>query len=315
MSPPFPVLILAFNRPDCTERLLAAASMYCDPNRLYIAVDGPRDNKPGDAAKVSEVRAIVERIPRPMRTKTLLRKKNLGCRRAVSEAITWFFENEEAGIILEDDIEPSEGFFRFCEYGLREYSDDPSILHIAGSLYLGPYHVCPRAEVFKTTCPHVWGWATWRRAWRLYDSSLVERPGRERRKWIRQAVSDWRSVLFYDLAFTLTKQEKMNSWAFRWYLSTWKAGGYSLCPASNLVRNVGIGVDSTHSRFEFHVANPAVGSFELPLTREPLAYDRSVSERFHLFYNRADSPWKLMRMYLSTLVSRRTFTFLRGLSG
>src|ERR1017187_7853207 len=128
------------------------------------------------------------------------------------------------------------------------------------------------------------------------DSRLVERPGRERRKWIRQAVSDWRSVLFYDLAFTLTKQEKMNSWAFRWYLSTWKAGGYSLCPASNLVRNVGIGVDSTHSRFEFHVANPAVGSFELPLTREPLAYDRSVSERFHLFYNRADSPWKLMRI-------------------
>jgi hypothetical protein len=111
----------------------------------------------------------------------------------------------------------------------------------------------------------------------------------------------------------MTKQEKMSSWAYRWFLSTWKDGGYSLSPSNNLVRNVGIGADSTHSRFEYHVSNPEVGSFAPPPTREPAAYDKAISERFHLYYNRANSPRKLMRMYISTLVSRRTFMFLRQL--
>ena len=35
--------------------------------------------------------------------KKLYRQKNLGCKIAMSNAITWFFENVEEGIILEDD--------------------------------------------------------------------------------------------------------------------------------------------------------------------------------------------------------------------
>jgi len=316
MQSSYPVLILAFNRPSCTKRLLDQVITIYGPQRLYFSVDGPRASKPADLVKVAEVQALVEQIPTSILVQTRFRRENWGCRRAVSDAITWFFQNEEAGIILEDDIEPSESFFRFCDFGLREYADDPSILHVGGFLYLGPGYPRPSLEFFKTTYPHVWGWATWRRAWQFYDPTLVDRPSRERKQWLGHAVSDWRSVLFYDLALTLTKQEKMNSWAFRWFLSTCKHKGYALTPAENLVRNVGIGVDSTHSRFEYHVADSIAGSVE-PVKNTPkaLVFEKAVSDRFHLYYNRADSLKKLVRMYLSTFVSRDVFMFLRRLRG
>src|SRR5262245_55441705 len=103
MTPP--ILLLVFNRPETTSRVFQAIRAV-RPNKLYVAADGPRSDRAGEAERCVEVRRIATAVDWPCEMRTLFREENLGCRRAVSGAITWFFEQEEAGIILEDDCLP-----------------------------------------------------------------------------------------------------------------------------------------------------------------------------------------------------------------
>lgn len=109
-----PILFLTFNRLDTTKRVFKSIKA-AHPKKLYIASDGPRANVFGEDLKVKEVRDFIEsNIDWECEVKTLFRDKNLGCKLAVSGAIDWFFENEERGIILEDDCLPNQSFFQFC---------------------------------------------------------------------------------------------------------------------------------------------------------------------------------------------------------
>ena len=132
--PPHPlntaVLFLVFNRPDTTRQVFEAIRK-AKPPRLYVAADGPREDHPGEDEKVREIRDyVMNNIDWDCEIKTLFRDKNLGCKYAVSGAITWFFENEEMGIILEDDCLPSQSFFWYCEELLKKYKDIDTIMHI-----------------------------------------------------------------------------------------------------------------------------------------------------------------------------------------
>jgi len=92
------VLFVIFNRPDTTA-LVMEAIRAVRPERLYVAADGPRERN-GDAARCEEARRIATEVDWPCELNTLFRNRNLGCGRAVSGALDWFFEHEEEGIIL-----------------------------------------------------------------------------------------------------------------------------------------------------------------------------------------------------------------------
>src|SRR4051812_20096201 len=108
MTPPVrsPVLLLVFNRPEPTRRVMDAIRA-ARPTRLYVAADGARAGRAGEAERCDEVRTIASAVDWPCDVRTLFRESNLGCKRAVSGGISWFFEHEAEGIILEDDVVPS----------------------------------------------------------------------------------------------------------------------------------------------------------------------------------------------------------------
>jgi len=108
------ILFLVFNRPIHTKRVFEKICL-AKPSRLYIAGDGPREGFEDDKKNVTNVRKIATKVDWPCEVKTLFRDKNLGCKKGVSTAITWFFEHEHQGIILEDDCVPHEEFFDYCE--------------------------------------------------------------------------------------------------------------------------------------------------------------------------------------------------------
>ncbi len=114
------VLFLVFNRPDTTAQVFDAIRK-ARPPRLYVAADGPRANREGEAEKVAKVREIATAVDWPCEVRTLFRDANLGCKRAVSGALDWFFGEEEAGMVLEDDCLPHPDFFRFCDALLERY--------------------------------------------------------------------------------------------------------------------------------------------------------------------------------------------------
>ena len=164
------LLFLVFNRPDTTTQVFKKIRQ-AKPPRLYVASDGPRDGNSDDKKKVTKVREIATKVDWPCEVKTLFRDKNLGCKKGVSTAITWFFEHEEQGIILEDDCVPNLDFFTFCENLLQRYDKDERISTITGNNFQdGKWR--GNASYYFSKYNHCWGWATWRRSWKNYDGDI-----------------------------------------------------------------------------------------------------------------------------------------------
>lgn len=242
-----PVLFLVFNRPNSTQRVFEMIRKV-KPARLYIASDGPRSDRVGEAVLVDQVRSIATAVDWPCDIYTLFRDDNLGCRHAVSSAISWFFDNEECGIVLEDDCLPHIDFFYFCELLLVKYRNDSRIGMISGANFQGGINRGDSSYYFSKY-NHIWGWASWRRAWLLYDVKIKFWP-----EW-RQS-SDWRRMflsfnerLHWENVFELTYQGKIDTWDYQWMASLWRHGRITAVPNVNLVSNIGFGQDATHTHY------------------------------------------------------------------
>lgn len=257
-----PVLFLVFNRPDNTARVFEAIRQ-AKPPRLYVAADGPRADREGEAEKVAKVREIATTVDWPCEVKTLFREKNLGCKYAVSGAITWFFEQEEHGIILEDDCLPSQSFFYFCEQLLDYYKQDTRILHIGGTN--------PLAKGVKTSSTYyfseynrIWGWATWRRAWRKYDPEITFWPDIKRKDVLRHLLGKDESRKFTRI-FSKVYENKIDTWDYQWLLIR-LLHGRAIIPDVNLISNIGFGSEATHTKsLEHKLANLPLGEIIFPL--------------------------------------------------
>lgn len=168
------VLFLVFNRPDTTRQVLDSIRQ-ARPPRLYVAADGAREDRPGERERCERVRGIATDVDWPCEVHTLFRARNLGCKTAVSGGISWFFEQEEEGIILEDDVLPDQSFFVFCEELLERYRHEAKVTMISGDYFHGNNHQ-PTASYFFSRYTHIWGWASWRRAWQHYDREMAQWP-------------------------------------------------------------------------------------------------------------------------------------------
>lgn len=232
-----PILFLVFNRLD-EVALVFEQIRQQQPTRLFIAADGPRATVPGEAAMCMATRAyVLEHIDWPCEVKTLFRNTNLGCGKAVSSAIDWFFEEVEEGIILEDDCVPDATFFSFCTELLERYRDQHHVMHIGGSNFqLGTRR--SEASYYFSRHIHVWGWATWRRAWKKYDFSL--RPYHHLMKKKNQ-----HPVIKYFLSIF---HQQVDTWDIQWVLVVWFNNGCGITPDVNLVNNIGYGKNATHTR-------------------------------------------------------------------
>jgi len=165
-----PILFLIFNRPDTTQKVFNAIRK-AKPKQFFIAADGSPPDREGEIEKCQKSRKIATSVDWDCEVKTLFRDKNLGCKIAISSAIDWFFENVEEGIILEDDCLPHQSFFWFCQELLEYYRNDTRIMHISGDNFqFGRKR--GEGSYYFSKYSHVWGWATWRRAWKCFDINM-----------------------------------------------------------------------------------------------------------------------------------------------
>jgi hypothetical protein len=251
------------------------------PKRLYIAADGPRTPHPTDSKFCHDARLACSKIDWDCTVETLFRDDNLGCRRAISSAIDWFFRNESEGIILEDDCLPSQSFFRYCSELLSYYRDDEQIMCISGNNFQQARRGGEESYYFSRY-PHCWGWATWRRAWAFYDASMDNWETNRNLDVIRQwpeATEGFRR--YWENVFDLTVSGKMDSWAIRWLYSCWKRQGLSCLPHRNLVKNIGFTEGATHTTEE-DVWYSKIDCCELPFPlKHPALKQRDIeADRF-----------------------------------
>jgi hypothetical protein len=245
MSLETPILFIVFNRPEDTRKSFAAIRAI-RPRHLYVAADGPRNHKPGEDALCKEVREIVTDIDWDCEVHTLFRPKNLGCKLGVSGGINWFFEHVEQGIILEDDCIADPSFFTYCEELLDKYKDNKKIMHIGGNNFISKKYSNGESYYFIKYFT-VWGWATWRRAWKLYDGEMSKlddflASGKLQQNTLNKKQADyWRTI------FERMRNDKIDTWDYQWVLTCWYYNAFAIMPAVNLVTNVGFGTDATHT--------------------------------------------------------------------
>jgi hypothetical protein len=239
-----PILFLVFNRPSVTKRVFDKIRIE-KPKKLFIAIDGPRKDNLTDNEGIKEVIKIVSNIDWECDLKILKREINLGCGKAISGAIDWFFSNVEEGIILEDDCDPSHDFFRFCISMLDKYRYEPRILAINGSNPLEKADIM--YTYFYSKYNFVWGWATWKRAWDLYHFDLnIESKFQRLIHLTRSFNFDLVSIRSWYKHLNLVACNKIDTWDYQWMYICWKKNGMVVTPKSNLICNIGNDEEPTH---------------------------------------------------------------------
>ena len=245
-----PILFIIFNRPDVTrqvfDRIRAAK-----PSRLYIAADGPRPGRDGDAALCRQAREVVTEIDWECNVRTLFSGHNKGCRTAVSGAISWFFEQEEEGIILEDDCLPNPDFFYFCDTLLMRYRHDERVHAITGTnQQMG--QKWGEASYYFSQRASVWGWASWRRFWQRYDVDLKRYSTDAASAQLKKIFDDPFLAAAWTQIFNDVKANKIDTWDYQLSFTAFFENSLCATPNVNLISNIGFGADATHT---FDTAN------------------------------------------------------------
>jgi len=240
------VLFLVFNRPVTTRRVFEAIRA-AKPPRLYVAADGPRQDEEGETERCADVRRIATNADWPCEVKTLFREDNLGCKLGVSGGISWFFEHEEQGVILEDDILPLPSFFDYCDELLDRYRHDERVGLISGCNVIAK-RFTSQDSYFFSRYPHIWGWASWRRAWKHYDVNMQAWP-----EWRDggglKSVSTGNRLFesYWRDAFDHVLHGGIDTWDYQWLFACWYHGMLGALPAHNQIHNLGFGPGATHT--------------------------------------------------------------------
>ena len=284
-----PVLFLVFNRPERTRQVFEAIRA-ARPSRLFVAADGPRSERLGEAEHCAAVRAIATAVDWPCELHTLFRDRNLGCGRAVSEAISWFFAQVPEGIVLEDDCQPDPSFFGFCTALLERYRGDRRVFKIAGTNPLGRWPEPEASDYFYSSYGYSWGWASWSDRWACFDLKLADWPSFEHSSHAHHyPFSRQRNQ-----GFRATHAGQIDTWDYQWHFAISRHHGLVVVPAVNLVRNIGFEPEATHTRnaLSLYARNP-VGQLQAPFRAPRFFLPDRLYERamYRLIAREARREW------------------------
>jgi GR25 family glycosyltransferase involved in LPS biosynthesis len=267
------ILFIIFNRSYETKRVFEVIKKV-QPKRLYVAADGPRNED-----EISQCMLAREAIAVDWECEVLTRfnDKNLGCKLNVSSAIDWFFQHEEQGIILEDDVIPSEDFFIYCDEMLKMYKNDERIGAISGVNFVPNMVNDISTSYYFSKHIHIWGWATWRRVWIKYDVHMKSwaNISVDRELSIKN-IGGWKSRSYWRRIFDSTSLGKIDTWDYQLVYVFFKNQYLSIVPKYNLVKNIGFNNNATHTkgRKPKHVDAMKVVKSIFPL-RHPISVEAS----------------------------------------
>ena len=236
-----PVLCIFFVRDDCFAKSFEAVR-NARPSKLLLWQDGPRNEK--DMEGIMKCREIAENIDWDCEVYRCYNEKNYGCDPSTFYSHKWAFSLVDKCIILEDDVVPSQSFFKYCKELLDKYENDTRINKICGMNQVKDFE-CPDSYLFSAT-GSVWGWATWKRVadtWRenyefLNDEYYINTLMALRNK---KEHANYHNTCLEHKSHGYPHWETVESYA--------RFMNHQLCiiPSVNLVQNVGLGENSTHS--------------------------------------------------------------------
>ena len=275
-----PILYCCYNRPDLVEKSIKILKKI-QTNKIYIWFDGPKNNSQ-DIKNCNSVRKIIQNTRFSSNIKYYFNKKNLGCKNSISRAISWMFKYEKSGIILEDDIIPSFDFFKFCDYGLKKYKNNNKVMMISGTNYLGSGKISD--EYFFSSHYLIWGWATWKNAWKKYDVDMKEWKDKKIKAYLKKNNTP-DVYKFLKKRFNQLHKNYKDTWDIQWYFACTKNKWLCMTPKANLITNIGI--NGTHSDSFYDTLFLKVGKINLKNLKGPkeILSNKDFDNKIHKYFN------------------------------
>lgn len=297
-----PLLLIAWRRPHTLRQVIDAIRPVA-PTRLFVACDGANPERPGEAEKVAATRQVIEQeIDWPGQIERLYSDGNQGCRLGVSRAISWFFEQVEEGIILEDDCVPHPDFFPYCTTLLERYRHDTRVWCISGNNFQnGQWR--GGGSYYFSRYNHCWGWASWRRCWQYYDAELRHWPALRDSGLLDTIFEDPLERQYWSAIWQrLVDEGKPDTWDYQWTFTCLANGGLTALPNRNLVSNVGFGEDAAHTT---GVAEPTLADQGLgPLTHPQFVLRDGAADRYGFDHHFSGAQMRRSRKLLPRVKAR-----------
>ncbi|MCK9218047.1 MAG: hypothetical protein M0P77_09055 [Firmicutes bacterium] len=235
-----PVLVIGFNRPEVIRQSFEFVRQ-AQPAKLYVAIDGPRADKEGEADLVEDVKAIVQKIDWECETHYRFHTENKGAEITVSSAIAWVLKQEEYVIVLEDDIIAPLSFFNFMQAMLIKYKDEPNICMVSGCNGT-PLSTPNNIDYFFAKYGHSWGWGTWRRVWQNFDLNVEIKKEHLKLKFLKTITNTTKEARYYKKLFSRMRKRGIgnNTWDFMFLYINRVANKLAILPRVHLTSNIGI---------------------------------------------------------------------------
>ena len=309
-----PVVFCTFNRYDITMKVFAKIR-DARPRVLYLVSDAPRQSKDGEAELVRRIRNDIEdRIDWDCTFLRVYSDQNMGCAKRISSALDFVFEREDSAIILEDDCYPADCFFEFCQTMLKKYKYDERIMSIGGSTVID-YKSDSDISYFFTTEFCCCGWATWKRAWELFDYDMNDYPVRikEKKTYLRRTIFNKNAYWNYMAQWRyLYNSKNKDSWAYIFLYESFVNEKLNILSSVNLIDNLGFDKNATHTNFDIGY-NYVTSTEELvfPL-KEPSKVERNLlyDKEFYRITQRAGLTIRIKEL-LGLEINKRVFERIR----
>jgi len=266
MSSPFdtPILLITYKRADTTRKVIDSLRGI-RPSSIYFAANAPNPENPKDPPQCEAVRDLVGHIDWPCEVKTLFRTEHLNARESISGSISWFFENVEEGIILEDDCICDPSFFFYCQENLERYRSNHQVMQISATNFDPNYKGTGESYYFSRYA-YIWGWATWRRAWEHFDLQMGQIERTAVKPMLRRLFARKKEASFWSAMYDYLASGKIDTWDGQWLFAVFNKDGLCITPKTNLITNIGFDSNATNT-FGSHnvVERMKIGALEFPL--------------------------------------------------
>lgn len=270
-----PVIFICFNKPLITKKTFGQIRKL-KPKKLFLIMDGPRIKNRRDIINCKKVKNIISKINWNCKVYQNFSKNNLGLKIRVISGLNWVFSKVNKAIILEDDCYAGKDFFYFCENLLNYYKKNRKISVITGNNF--EKNINNSSSYYFSKYSHIWGWATWKRTWKLYNDNNLELARFIKSKSFKKICPINHEQKYWIKMFDQIKKGKLQSWAYYFLLNIWKHKGLTVTPNYNLVENLGINKKLSTHKIDKHL--------RIPLTKnklkKPLMHPKNILINSHI---------------------------------
>ncbi|TXB65417.1 glycosyltransferase [Vicingus serpentipes] len=278
-----PIVLFVYNRPDHTKKVLESLSLNKEARNslLYIVCDGIKENSTEEnTLNINEVRKIADEENRFQEVKVIKHSSNNGLAKSIIEGVTNLFNKHDRLIILEDDLVTSPYFLNYMNNSLNVYQDDTEVVCISGYVYPIKKKLPETYFIKGADC---WGWATWKNKWSIFNKNGEDLLNKIETQGLQNDFD-------FDSSYPYTQMLKdqvlgyNNSWAIRWYASSFLKHKYCLYPGVSLVQNIGIDGSGTHSgisnSWDVNLSKTAIN-----IVKQPAIENKLAKKQFIKYFN------------------------------